>query len=124
MFLVSRIYFFFFWGHLFLVLSCYSHNGLRLSKNNGPTFSFSGTPTITSEKLNGKYYLAWSSSVELWFLGKGYEEHLKQSSESISAEKRDEWKKLDYQLCSLLWQSVEPTILTNFRAFKTCHSFW
>ena len=74
------------------------------SKSNEPTFSFSGTPTITSEKLNGKNYLAWSASVELWFLGQGYQEHLKQSSEQISAEKRD------YQLCSLLWQSVEPTI--------------
>ena len=23
-----------------------------------------------------------------------------------------------------MWQSVEPTILTNFIAFKTCYSFW
>jgi len=44
-------------------------------KNNGPTFSFSGTPTITSEKLNGRNYLAWSSSVELWFLGQGNGPH-------------------------------------------------
>jgi len=87
-------------------------------------FSISGTPTITSKKLNGKNYLAWSASIELWFLDQGYHEHLEQSSEKISEDKREQWKKFDYQLCALLWQSVEPTILTNFRAFKTCYSFW
>lgn len=95
-----------------------------LQKMMYPLSLFSGTPTITSEKLNGKNYLAWSARVELWFLGQGYKEYLKQSSEHISAEKRDHWEKLDYQLCSLLWQSVELAISTNFRAFKTCHSFW
>ena len=28
----------------------------------------SGTPTITTQKLNWKNYLSWSASVELWFL--------------------------------------------------------
>ena len=93
-------------------------------RNDGPAFSFSGTPTITSEKLNAKNYLAWSASVELWFLGQGFHEHLEKTSDDISEDKRDQWKKLDYQLCALLWQSVEPTILTNFRTFKTCHTFW
>jgi len=45
-------------------------------KTDGPTFFIFGTPTITSEKLNGKNYLAWSTSIELWFLGKIYHEHL------------------------------------------------
>jgi len=40
-------------------------------KADDPAFSISGTPTITSEKLNGKNYLAWSASVELCFLGQG-----------------------------------------------------
>jgi len=93
-------------------------------KNDGPAFSISRTPTITSEKLNGKNYLAWSTSIELWFLGQGYHEHLEQSSEKISEDKREQWKKLNYQLYALLWQSVEPTILTNFIAFKTFYSFW
>ena len=97
---------------------------LDSQKTDGPAFSISGTPTITSEKLNGKNYLAWSTSVELWFLGQGYHEHLEQSSKKISEDKCEQWKKLDYQLCALLWQSVEPAILTNFRAFKTCYSFW
>ena len=74
--------------------------------------------------MNGKNYLAWLASVELWFLGQGYHKHLKQSSEKISKDKHEQWKKLDYQLCALLWQSVEPAILTNFKAFKTCYSFW
>lgn len=52
--------------------------------NNGPTFSIYGTPTITSNKLNGKNYLAWSASVELWFLGQGYHKHLEKSLEKIS----------------------------------------
>ena len=43
------------------------------------TFSsvISGSPIITSEKLVGsENYLSWSSSVELWFIGQGYEDHL------------------------------------------------
>jgi len=37
---------------------------------------------------------------------------------------RPEWEKLDYQLCVVLWQSVEPDVLEILRSFKTCHSFW
>ncbi|RVW60764.1 Retrovirus-related Pol polyprotein from transposon RE1 [Vitis vinifera] len=37
----------------------------------------SGSPMITSEKLVGsENYLSWSASVELWFMGQGYEDHL------------------------------------------------
>ena len=36
-----------------------------------------GSPTITSEKLIGsENYPSWSASVELWFMGQGYEDHL------------------------------------------------
>jgi len=38
---------------------------LDSQKTDGPAFSISGTPTITSEKLNEKNYLAWSASVFL-----------------------------------------------------------
>jgi len=44
--------------------------------------------------------------------------------DGVSEKKSDQWKKLDYQLCALLWQSVESDILASFRAFKTFHSFW
>nr|KYP37959.1 hypothetical protein KK1_040820 [Cajanus cajan] len=41
-----------------------------------------------------------------------------------SDESRAKWKKLDFQLCAVLWQSVEPNILGTLRAFKTSCSFW
>ena len=43
------------------------------------TFSsvISGSPMITSKKLVGsENYLSWSASVELWFMGQGYQDHL------------------------------------------------
>nr|CAN62254.1 hypothetical protein VITISV_023170 [Vitis vinifera] len=43
------------------------------------TFSsvISGSPMITSDKLVGsENYLSWFASVELWFMGQGYEDHL------------------------------------------------
>ena len=41
------------------------------------TSIISGSPTITSEKFIGsENYLFWSASVELWFMGQGYEDHL------------------------------------------------
>ncbi|RVW63226.1 Copia protein [Vitis vinifera] len=43
------------------------------------TFSsvISGSPMITSKKLIGsENYLSWFASVELWFMGQGYEDHL------------------------------------------------
>jgi len=42
-----------------------------------PTVSF-GTPSVTTKKLNGKYYLSWSASLELWFLGQGFHDHLEE----------------------------------------------
>ena len=35
-----------------------------------------------------------------------------------------QWKKIDAQLCSVLWQSVDPKILLHLRAYKTCSKFW
>ena len=47
------------------------------TKNSIFTFVISGSPTIISEKLMGsENYLSWSASVELWFMGQSYEEHL------------------------------------------------
>jgi len=89
-----------------------------------PIFSFSGTPTITTAKLNLKNYLSWSASVKLWFLNQGHHDHLEKASDSIPDDKRPEWEKLDYQLYVVLWKSVEPDILEIFRSFKSCRSFW
>ncbi|RVX09376.1 Retrovirus-related Pol polyprotein from transposon TNT 1-94 [Vitis vinifera] len=47
------------------------------TKNQIFTSVLSGSPLITSEKLIGsENYLSWSASVELWFMGQGYEDHL------------------------------------------------
>lgn len=83
-----------------------------------------GTPTITTEKLNWKNYLSWSASVELWFFGQGHYDHLEKEASEIPAERRNQWKTLDFQLCAVLWQSIELDVLEILRSFKTCCSFW
>ena len=80
---------------------------------------------ITSEKLVGsENYLSWSASVELWFMGQGYEDHLVTQEADIPEVDRIQWRKMDAQLCSVLWQSVDPKILLHLRAYKTCFKFW
>ena len=91
------------------------------------TFSsvISRSPMITSEKLVGtENYLSWSASVELWFMGQGYEDHLVTQEADIPKVDRVQWRKIDAQLCSVLWQSVDPKILLHLRAYKTCFKFW
>ena len=85
----------------------------------------SGSPTITSEKLNGsENYLSWSASMELWFMGQGYEDHLITPEDAIPNVDKVQWKKIDAQLCSVLWQSIDPKILLHLRTYKTCFKFW
>ncbi|RVW37765.1 Retrovirus-related Pol polyprotein from transposon RE1 [Vitis vinifera] len=80
---------------------------------------------ITSEKLVGsENYLSWSASVELWFMGQGYEDHLITQEADIPEVDRVQWRKIDAQLCSVLWQSVDPRILLHLQAYKTCFKFW
>ena len=84
-----------------------------------------GRKLFTSEKLIGsENYLSWSASVELWFMGQGYEDHLVTSEDAIPDVDKVQWKKIDAQLCSVLWQSVDPKILHHLRAYKTCFKFW
>ena len=95
------------------------------TKNTIFTSVISGSPTITSEKLIGsKNYLSWSSSVELWFMGQGYEDHLITPKDAITNVDKVQWKKIDAQLCSVLWQSVDPKSLLHLWAYKTCFKFW
>ena len=95
------------------------------TKNPIFTSVISGSPTITSEKLIGsENYLSWSASVELWFMGQGYEDHLITPEDAISNVDKVQWKKIDAQLCSVLWQSVDPKILLHLWAYKTCSKFW
>jgi len=46
-------------------------------------FSFFGTPTVTSEKLNGKNYISWTTSVELWPLGQRFIIPMKMAAEKF-----------------------------------------
>ncbi|KAJ9693402.1 hypothetical protein PVL29_012254 [Vitis rotundifolia] len=85
----------------------------------------SGSPMITSKKLVGsENYLSWSASMELWFMGQGYKDHLVTQEADIPEVDRVQWRKIDAQLCSVLWQSIDPKILLHFRAYKTCFKFW
>ncbi|RDX95884.1 hypothetical protein CR513_21527, partial [Mucuna pruriens] len=91
------------------------------SFSQGSVISFSRTSTITAKKLNWKNYRVWSNSVELWFLGQGFPDHLEKQDAEILEENRAPWLKLDYQLCAILWQSVSPELL---EILKSCNSFW
>ena len=92
------------------------------TKNPIFTSVISGSPTITSEKLIGsENYLSWSASVELCFMGQGYEDHLITPEDAIPNVDMVQWKKIDAQLCSVLCQSVNSKILLHLRAsYKTC----
>ncbi|RVW52982.1 putative mitochondrial protein [Vitis vinifera] len=57
-------------------------------------------------------------------MGQGYEDHLVTQEADIPEVDRVQWRKIDAQLCSVLWQSVDPKILLHLRAYKTCFKFW
>ena len=91
-----------------------------------PFFSFiSSSPTITTVKLQGSSnYASWAASVELWFMGQGYDDHLSKTSTDISTIERASWAKVDAQLCSLLWHSLDPKLLNLLQSCKTCCKVW
>ncbi|RVW98461.1 Retrovirus-related Pol polyprotein from transposon TNT 1-94 [Vitis vinifera] len=76
------------------------------------------------EIVGSENYRSWSASVELWFMGQGYEDHLVTQEADIPEVDRVQWRKIDAQLCSVLWQSVDPRILLHLQAYKTCFKFW
>jgi len=57
-------------------------------------------------------------------MGQDYEDHLTKSVDAIPATNTTTWKKIDAQLCNLLWQTIDPSKLTMFRAYKTCKKVW
>ena len=57
-------------------------------------------------------------------MGQGYEDHLITPEDAIPNDDKVQWKKIDAQLCRVLWQSVDPKILLHLRANKTCSKFW
>ena len=44
-------------------------------------------------------------------MGQDYEDHLITPEDAIPNVDKVQWKKIDAQLCSVLWQSVDPKIL-------------
>ncbi|RVW13121.1 hypothetical protein CK203_108693 [Vitis vinifera] len=56
--------------------------------------------------------------------GQDYEDHLVTPEDAILDVDKVQWKKIDAQLCSILWQSIDPKILHHLRAYKTCFKFW
>ena len=67
-------------------------------------------------------YLSWVDSVELWFIGNGYEDRLTTSNTSISEDKRPQWQKSDALLWNICRQSIDAKTLYNIRAYKTCYT--
>ena len=66
------------------------------TKNPIFTYVISGSPTIISEKLIGsENYLSWSASVELWFMGQGYEDHPITPKDAIPSVDKVHWNKID-----------------------------
>ena len=57
-------------------------------------------------------------------MGQGYEDHLITPEDVIPNVDKVQWRKIDAQLCSVLWQSVDPKILLHLRVYKTCSKFW
>ncbi|XP_015170714.1 uncharacterized protein [Solanum tuberosum] len=99
------------------------------SKNIG-----SSSAMITSEPLMGSSnYLAWASSVELWCKGQSVQDHLTNNAcvvnEKAKASEADDkakaqWEKVDAQLCSLLWRSIDSKLMPLFRPSQTCYLVW
>lgn len=94
------------------------------------------SPMITSEPLMGSSnYLARLSSIKLWCKGQGVQDHLtnkasgvdvdeKAKSRTKDAKAKEQWEKVDAQLCSLLWRSIDSKLMPLFRLFQTCYLVW
>ena len=57
-------------------------------------------------------------------MGQGYEDHLVTQEADIPEVDRIQWRKIDAQLCSVLWQSVDHRVLLHLRAYKTYFKLW
>uniref|UniRef100_M1B6A7 Integrase core domain containing protein n=1 Tax=Solanum tuberosum TaxID=4113 RepID=M1B6A7_SOLTU len=99
------------------------------SKNIG-----SSSAMITTEPLMGSSnYLAWAFSIELWCKGQCVQDHLTNNAcvveEKAKASEADDkaktqWEKVDAQLCSLLWRSIDSKLMPLFLPSQTCYSVW
>lgn len=72
------------------------------NSSTGPISPFSTTPIITTKKFNWKNYRSWSNSIEMWFVGQGYYDHLEKDVNEVCVENRAQWQKHDCKLCTIL----------------------
>ncbi|XP_070054782.1 uncharacterized protein [Nicotiana tomentosiformis] len=86
--------------------------------------SGSSSAIITSEPLEGSNYLAWVSSVELWCRGQDVQDHLIKKSSEGDEKAIELWAKIDSQLCSILWRSIDSKLMPLFRPSQTCYLVW
>ena len=56
-------------------------------------------------------------------MGQDYEDHLVTSEDVIPDVDKVQWKKIDAQLCSVLWQSVDPKFSIIFMPIKPALNF-
>ena len=57
-------------------------------------------------------------------MGQGLKEYLIRKAKDIPKESQSHWKKVDAQLCVVLWQLVDPKLLIIFQAYNTYCTFW
>ncbi|KAG2670262.1 hypothetical protein I3760_14G077600 [Carya illinoinensis] len=78
---------------------------------------------MTTVKLNGKNYILWSKSVEMFLKGKGLRRtHLVDSMLESTSSTFAQWEQEDAQICSLMLTSIEPNICASLRYLKQMYS--
>jgi len=85
---------------------------------------FLATSVITPVKLNSENFTAWENDVLRWFRCHGLADHLRKKAMEIAEEERKQWIRIDQQLVCLLWQSIHPRLMANFRRYRTCCDIW
>ncbi|KAK6138958.1 hypothetical protein DH2020_027304 [Rehmannia glutinosa] len=86
--------------------------------------TFTGTPVITTTKLNGRNYSQWSFAVKLWFRGQGLVHYLTEDVPKLSKANLRLWDQVDAQLTSLLLQSIEPELHYLVQGCPSCKVLW
>ncbi|KAG5606883.1 hypothetical protein H5410_028375 [Solanum commersonii] len=66
----------------------------------------------------------WAFTSRLAIRGQGFEDHMLKNISNIGATDRPAWVKIDAQLCSFLWNSLDPKLLNLFQSCKTCCKVW
>ena len=55
---------------------------------------------------------------------KTYVVDVKAKTSEEDAKVKAHWEKVDAQLCSLLWRSIDSKLMPLFRPFQTCYTVW